>query len=157
MKRKKIFHEKQLESLISCVADSKAFWSKLKIITCKRNPNRFVNITSQEWFTHFEQLFADVNQEDSEMFENIVIENTDGELVNLVNADISDDEILQAIKHLKKGRSGGPDGLLPEFSMESIDILLPVFVIVINLFNETVSFNHRGGCSPPRLLNRQSS
>ena len=65
--KKKIFHEKQLESLISCVGDSKSFWSKLKIITCKRNPNRSVNITSQEWFTHFEQLFADVNQEDSEM------------------------------------------------------------------------------------------
>ena len=32
-----------------------------------------------------------------------------------------------------------------------------VQVIVIDLFNETVSFNHRGGHSPPRLLNRQSS
>ena len=118
MKRKKIFHEKQLESLISCVADSKSFWSKLKIITCKRNPNRSVNITSQEWFTHFEQLFADVNQEDSEMVETIVIENTDDELENLVfNADISDDEILQAIKHLKEGKSGGPDGLLPVQSL----------------------------------------
>ena len=31
------------------------------------------------------------------------------------------------------------------------------FVIVIDLFNETVLFNHRGGRSPPRLLNRQSS
>ena len=30
-------------------------------------------------------------------------------------------------------------------------------VIVIDLFNETVLFNHRGGHSPPRLLNRQSS
>ena len=30
-------------------------------------------------------------------------------------------------------------------------------VIVIDLFNETVLFNHRGGRSPPRLLNRQSS
>ena len=131
--KKKIFHEKQLESLISCVADSKSFWSKLKIITCKGNPNRSVNITSQEWFIHFEQLFADVNQEDSEMVENIVIENTDDELENLVfNADISDDEILQAIKHLKKGKSGGPDGLLPEFFMESIDILLPVLNKLFN-------------------------
>ena len=30
-------------------------------------------------------------------------------------------------------------------------------VIVIDLFSETVLFNHRGGRSPPRLLNRQSS
>ena len=30
-------------------------------------------------------------------------------------------------------------------------------VIVIDLFNETVLFNHQGGRSPPRLLNRQSS
>ena len=30
-------------------------------------------------------------------------------------------------------------------------------VIVIDLFNETVLFNHRGGRSPPRLLNRKSS
>ena len=37
------------------------------------------------------------------MLENIVIENTDGELENLVfNADISDNKILQAIKHLKR-------------------------------------------------------
>ena len=32
-----------------------------------------------------------------------------------------------------------------------------VQVIVIDLFSETVLFNHRGGRSPPRLLNRQSS
>ena len=31
------------------------------------------------------------------------------------------------------------------------------YVIVIDLFSETVLFNHRGGRSPPRLLNRQSS
>ena len=30
-------------------------------------------------------------------------------------------------------------------------------VIVIDLFNETVLFNHRGGRSPPRWLNRQTS
>ena len=37
------------------------------------------------------------------MLENIIIENTEGELENLVfNADISDDEILQAMKHLKR-------------------------------------------------------
>ena len=119
--------------LISCVADSKSFWSKLKIIACTRNPNRSVNITSQEWFTHFEQLFADVNQEDSEMLENIIIENTEGELENLVfDADISDDEILQAIKHLKKGKSGGPVGLLPDFFMDSIYILLPVLHKLFN-------------------------
>ena len=37
------------------------------------------------------------------MLENIVIENTDGELENLVfNADISDNKMLQAIKQLKR-------------------------------------------------------
>lgn len=28
--KKKVYHEKQLDSLISCVADSKSFWSQLK-------------------------------------------------------------------------------------------------------------------------------
>ena len=145
MKRKKIFHENQLESLISCVADSKSFWSKLKIITCKRNPNRFVNITSQEWFTHFEQLFAAVNQEDSEMLENIVIENTDGEFENLVlNASISDEEILQAIKLLKKAKSGGPDTLLPDF-LWYLSIFYCQFLInfLIGCFNLDI-FHHVG-------------
>ena len=49
-------------------------------------------------------------------------------------------------------------------SVRVIEVLLytemswkELFVIVIDLFNETVLFNHRGGRSPPRLLNRQSS
>ena len=50
----------------------------------------------------------------------------------MFNADISDDEILQAIKHLKKGKSGGPDSLIPEFFMESIDILLTVLNKLFN-------------------------
>ena len=36
-------------------------------------------------------------------------------------------------------------------------VSIAIHVIVIDLFNETVLFNHRGGRSPPRLLNRQSS
>ncbi|MEW8547342.1 MAG: reverse transcriptase family protein, partial [Candidatus Thiodiazotropha sp.] len=142
--KKKVYYDKQLESLISSVADPKSFWSKLKAITCKRNSTRFVNITSQEWFTHFEQLFADVNQEDSEISEIIDIENTEGEIENLIfNADIADDEILQAIKHLKKGKSGGPDGLLPEFFIESIEILLP---ILNKLFNRLFQSGYFPSC-----------
>ena len=38
-----------------------------------------------------------------------------------------------------------------------VRVCIDLNVIVIDLFSETVLFNHRGGRSPPRLLNRQSS
>ena len=50
----------------------------------------------------------------------------------ILNERISDDEMLHAVKHLKKGKSAGPYGILPEFFIECIDTLLPV---IRKLFN----------------------
>ena len=80
------------------------------------------------------------------MLENIVIGNTDGVLENLVfNADILYDKILQTIKHFKKGKSGGPDGLLPEFFLWSTSIFYCQFLInfLIGCFNLDI-FHHVG-------------
>ena len=56
---------------------------------------------------------------------------------------------------MTRGSCGGADVGLARFTTGETSI--EVYVIVIDLFNETVLFNHRGGRNPPRLLNRQSS
>ena len=45
---------------------------------------------------------------------------------------ISDDEILHAVKYLRKEKSAGPDGILPKIFIACIDILLPVLDILFN-------------------------
>ena len=131
--KKNAYKENKLDSLLASIDDSKSFWSKLKSLTSKSNQVNLSKLTKQEWLNHFEKLFSSDSLDDPELLRNIEVDEPDDEIEYLIfNERISDDEILHAVKHLKKGKSAGPDGILPEFFIECIDTLLPV---ISKLFN----------------------
>ena len=131
------YKENRLDSLLSSKDDSKLFWSKLKSFTIKTNQIKNSNISQQEWLKHFEKLFSSNNLDNSDILDDIEIEEPDDEIEHLIfNKSISDDEILHAVKHLKKGKSAGPDGILSEFFIECIDILLPVLNRPFNRYTD---------------------
>ncbi len=56
-KRNEYHKQKQFE-LESSIHDSKRFWSVLK--TLNRKPNQNNNITTEDWYQHFKDLFSPV-------------------------------------------------------------------------------------------------
>jgi hypothetical protein len=46
---------------------------------------------------------------------------------SIFNAEITDEEILYALKSLRRGKSPGEDNTTPEFFITGVDILFPLF------------------------------
>ena len=75
--------------------------------------------------------------DDNENPEALEIEEPDDEIEYLIfNSEITNDEILNAVKSLKIGISPGPDGLFAELFKQSIDVILP---LLSSLFNRLFS------------------
>jgi hypothetical protein len=58
--------------------------------------------------------------------------------------DVSIDEILNAIKYLKRGKSRGEDGILNECLIEHRELFLPIFVKLFNNILDSGFFPSRG-------------
>ena len=117
--KKDQYHQNKLDSLLSSVNDSKSFWSKIKYMT-GRKVRQIYNITTEEWLEHFETFFNDGfeidtdNNIDGNDFD-ITLDEPNDEVENhLFNSEITDEEILIAVKHLKKGTAAGPDSIIPK-------------------------------------------
>ena len=88
-------------------------------------------ISKEDWYKHFQNLFK--TTENINVPVELEIDAPDDEIEFLIfSSEITDDEILAAIKHLKVGKSAGPDNLIPEFFKRSIHIILPVLNKLFN-------------------------
>ena len=71
--------------------------------------------------------------DDNEIPEALEIEEPDDEIEYLIfNSEITNDEILNAVKSLKIGKSPGPDGIFAELFKQSIHVILPLLNSVCN-------------------------
>ena len=79
------------------------------------------------------QEFERDTANDNAIDDNIEYNILEDELEDIVfNSAIIDEEIIKAIKSLKRGKSSGQDELIPEFFIHSIDFILP---LINSLFN----------------------
>ena len=53
-----------------------------------------------------------------------------------LNGDISQNEVVEAISHLKQNKAGGPDTLIPEIFIHSAEIITP---FLVGFFNQVFS------------------
>ena len=139
--KKDQYHQTKLDSLLSSVNDSKLFWSKIKYMT-GRKVRQINNITTEEWLEHFETLFNDGfeidadNDIDGNDFDITLDEPNDEVEDHLFNSEITDEEILIAVKHMNKGKAAGPDSIIPETFIFGIEIMLP---LINRFFNRLFS------------------
>ena len=129
--KKDHYHQNKLDSLLSSVNDSKSFWSKLKYMT-GRKVRKINNITTEEWLEHFETLFNDGfeidtdNDIDGSDYDITLDEPNDEVEEHLFNSEITDEEILIAVKHMNKGKAASTDCIIPETFIFGIEIMLPL-------------------------------
>ena len=108
--------------------DSKSFWSKLKNMTNKKE-RQANNITTEQWLDHFESLFNDGNDIENDIGDDIneldieLDELSDEIEEHIFNSEITVDEIVTAIRSMKRGKAPGPDGLIPELFIYGNDTL----------------------------------
>jgi hypothetical protein len=125
-RKKKQYNEQLFSDLLAVVNNQKQFWSKIKNIS-KRSIGQANNITTEDWFEHFKNVLqADVTEDQVED------QDVEVEYNEVLDRPISREEILLAIKKLKRKKSAGPDGILGEFFKCSNEAIMP---FLINLFN----------------------
>ena len=91
--------------------DPKKFWKTVKVSQAPLNPN----ISDSKWHDHFKSLlffFFPENQNlGPENADDIIVDDT----TDILNEEITLDEIISSIKTLKTSKSAGPDSLSAEF------------------------------------------
>ena len=99
--------------------DPKKFWKTVKVSQTPLNPN----LSKSQWHTHFKSLLFSENQ-------NLVQENQDiitvDNTANILNEEITLDEINSSIKNLKSGKSAGPDSVGAEFYKNTCTKISPI-------------------------------
>ena len=121
--KEKDFHKSILDRSISSVRNQKQFWENVHSFFPKRN---FVknNITVEEWFEHFKLLL----ERDSEAEEETVTEESD----SYFNRPISKEEILIALRKIKRKKAAGPDGIIGELLKNAGGGVIHFFVQFFN-------------------------
>ena len=130
----------KLDDFISSVNDQKSFWSKFKKMTNKSV--RAGNISIDEWERHFELLFNEgvYAREviiDDRFYDDVNLDNVQAQTFNV---EITDEEILKAVKYLKLGKSAGLDGVMPEMFVYGIEYILPMIARFFNRLSKTGDF-----------------
>lgn len=115
--KRKLHQEEQLKILTENSNDTCAFWRVMRKILSKSQPS--ANISLLQWQNHFKSLLQtptiDVNiSEEQDVSHEINSEITD--------APITKEEIIKGIKHLKKNKAAGWDGI-PGEMLKHVDVI----------------------------------
>ena len=124
-RKKRAYNEGVFNSLLEAVNDQKEFWSKVRQLSTQKCYQKN-NISCQDWFDHFRKVLEDNNiPEDKEI-------DSELEYNEMLDRPISREEILLAIRKIKRKKAPGPDGVIGEFFKYSSEKVLP---FLLQLFN----------------------
>jgi len=122
--KRQTYHKEYAAKLEQSVKDSKCFWKEITKHSKKVSDEP--NVSQQNWFDHFSTLFKDSDDlhviEDENQHEPDTLQFDELEDI-LFNADISDEEIIEATKCLNINKSVGGT-CIPQQIVFGIDLLL---------------------------------
>ena len=131
--KKREFRRNQAEKLKNNINNSSTFWKELKKLGGNKRNATSDMLKLEDWYEHFKTVFKQADNNDQESVpDNNLNANIDSEL----NADISGDEVKRAVQSLKKGKSGGTDGIVPEMLKLGGE---EVITFLTKLFNKVFS------------------
>ena len=136
------FQKRNREELIESRRNSNLFWKTVKKFRYKDiipNP-----IKAGVWVNHFKQLLFIEGL--GNLKDSILEYNQEGEFSDTFNAPFSMSELRCSIRELKLGKSGGPDGIIPELITNTMNEMSEIFLALFNKIFET-------GCFPENWSN----
>ena len=134
--KEKEYKLKCRKELGSNIGDPKQFWRNIKKFTTKTR--QVSDISDEQWLEHFEKVFdvkgmgQDTDDEMSSSYTTESNRNSSAEDDSL-NSDISPQEVIESIDHLKANKAAGLDGIIPEVFKHSCDKIVP---FLVHLFNK---------------------
>ena len=126
-------HKKQIyDKLLNTEEkDPSLFWNLIDTLQEKSREETFLNITSSEWTKHFEQLM-NKTQNNNYRNENQNIQHKANYDTEILNSVVTSEEVFEALKQMKRKKSGGPDKILSEMIFVSCNINVNIYVDIFN-------------------------
>lgn len=110
--KKQAFQRDTAESMAKNTKNSAVFWEKVRKLGHRGIGGRTNNkITLEEWYQHFKNVFTLCDSESLHQDRgSSEIQDED----SVLNVEISEEEVVAAIKNLNNKKAGGMDGVIPE-------------------------------------------
>ena len=139
-KNHRLYKQRILDRLMSNENnDSPNFWRLINKIKKKEENDMSMNISAKEWVQYFTNLM-NVTQKDNFLLDNEPEYSFTSCNLDILNADITGDEVLKALKCLKRNKACGPDNILNEMIITSCQYDVNVFVKLFNMILSTGVF-----------------
>eukprot|EP00745_Piridium_sociabile_P043608 TRINITY_DN8944_c0_g1_i10.p1 TRINITY_DN8944_c0_g1~~TRINITY_DN8944_c0_g1_i10.p1 ORF type:complete len:1137 (-),score=123.12 TRINITY_DN8944_c0_g1_i10:208-3198(-) len=116
-----------LNSLLSSVQNPNKFWNEIR--KYKRKNVVTNNISEDDWIRHFKSVFNEGFVNDESPFSDVM---DDIKYDSTLDGEISEREILKAIKKMKNGKAAGNDCVLAEMLKHSQQTILPFLLKYFN-------------------------
>ena len=132
------FKNKQKNTLNDAAKNNpKKFWDLIK--KYKNKTKNESNITADDFFQYFKDIFENEDSFKSENVEDFLNNNDNTHNVESLDSNFNEDEVLKAIQHLKRHKSPGDDLLVPEIFIEGSELLTPMLCKLFNfIFNQII-------------------
>ena len=130
-RKKKTYNDALLNNLVRSVNDQYTFWESVHKIPFKKGSVRN-NVSIESWFEYFKNLLEKVDVDDDDVFTDDTTNDEEDEENDVLNAVITKEEILLALRKLKCKKAAGPDGIIGELLKNSGVIIVDYFVVFFN-------------------------
>ena len=132
--KKANYRRRVTETLTTNVTDAQLFWKEIKALSGSYTRRTQCRVTKDEWVEHFQNIFAATlsDTEPQSIVWRTGINVPDTYDADILDADITANEVAEAIKHTKGGRAPGADGILADMIRSASGLLLPY---LLKLFN----------------------
>ena len=146
---KKVEHRENVLTDLNAACNehnSKIFWRKVKNLTRNTYNTSKNSISAHAWFNYFKTLLniEEVNEENAITYADFEFEtefsvrthNEDNGCYDcqegILDDIITEEEILEALNNLKRGKAAGPDGICSDFFIESKNIVVKLLHPLFN-------------------------
>jgi len=156
-KQKERHYKNTLLTKLKDSVDNLNFWTLVKEWTSSKHSKQSRNISCEQWLTHFSDLYNNNDLENvtefgrhvnnSNILHNDFCVICDNDQPDLLNFDITQDEILSVVNKLRNGKSPGPDGIMYEMYTNSIDILIEPICKLLNLILTSGIYPDKWSCA----------
>ena len=126
---RKSFWNDKLEKIENSLNDPKKIWNTWKHCSEINTNKKDLDFKGQNLFDHFSNLYSGNNHSNNHLSNNIQI----SEENKTINKPLTKNELLEAIKKLKKGKSNGYDNITNEMIINTPNNVIDIILDFINL------------------------